>query len=345
MKLNCSLNKQEGLSLVELMVALAVGLFLMAGVIQIYLGSRQSFRVQESLSRLQENGRFALMFMERDIRMAGYRGCGTRSYRVSMNNVLVSNTSYLWNFASGIEGYEATSESSWNITPDASVTDALGGRDILTVRQASPETFRVTSHSTGTDNIVLNSDASIEAGDVVMVASCKNAAIFVVTSASAGTLGHDASDDGDDNTPDNSTNDLGAVYVNADLYKVDTVSYFIGIGDSGRPSLFRVVGANVAQELIQDVEDMQITYGEDTNLDALVDRYTSADAVTDWNNVISVNVNLLLVTHEDNLSPNGTPQSYVFNDINFDGVTGPLPGDNRLRKSFSSTITLRNRTL
>lgn len=346
MKMKSTLKKYQGLSLVELMVALAVGLFLVAGVLQIYLGSRQSFLVQESLSRLQENGRFALMFMEEDIRMADYRGCGTRSARVPLNNVLVSNTNYLWNFAVGIEGYEAISASSWNSTPDSSINSPMGGRDILTVRRASPETYKVVTHAIGTDSVELNSGAAIETGDVVMTASCESAAVFVVTNESSGSLEHDASDDGDTKTPDNSTNDLGTGYANADIFRLDTVTYYIrNSGFTGRPSLYRKVGNSDAQELIQDVEDMQITYGEDTNTDALVDRYVSASAVSDWNNVISVNINLLLVTPEDNLTPTLNPQPYVFNGVNYDGVSGPLPGDNRLRQAFTSTTTLRNRTL
>jgi len=330
--------------MVELMVALAVGMFLMAGVLQIYLGSRQSFRTQESLSRLQENGRFALMFMEQDIRIADYRGCGTRSARVPLNNVLVSSTNYLWNFLQGIGGYEAISASSWNSTPDSKIPSPLGGRDILTVRRAAGESYKVITHSIGTDNVEINNSTALDACDVVMIASCSSAAVFVVTGESAGTLTHAVSDDCDD-TPNNSTDDLGTGYAGGDVFRVDTVTYYIRTGTAGRPSLYRKVGSSDAQELIQDVEDMQITYGEDTNMDALVDRYVAAGGVSNWDNVISVNINLLLVTPEDNLSPTGDPQPYVFNGVNHDGVSAPLPTDRRLRRAFSSTVTLRNRTL
>ena len=347
MNMNNSLHKDRGLSLVELMVALAVGLFLMAGVLQIYLGSRQSFRVQESLSRLQENGTFALMFLEQDLRMADYRGCGTRSARVPLNNILIPSGDYLWDFVTGIEGFEAVSTSDWDRSPDNNaIPTPLGGSDIVTVRRATGETFKVVSHASGTDDVEINSGSTIEAGDVVMVATCKSAAVFQVTNSSAsGILEHDSGSDGDADTPDNSTSDLGTGYANGDLFLIDTVTYYIRNGNNNRPALFRKVGNDNAQELIQDVEDMQITYGEDTNMDALVDRYVSADGVANWSNVISVNVNLLLTTPEDNLTPDGEPQPYVFNGVNYDGVSGPLPEDNRLRHSFSSTITLRNRTL
>jgi type IV pilus assembly protein PilW len=63
---------QRGFTLIELMIAMLIGVFLMAGVIQIFLSAKQAYRLQENLSRLQENGRFAMDIMTKDIRMAGY---------------------------------------------------------------------------------------------------------------------------------------------------------------------------------------------------------------------------------------------------------------------------------
>ncbi|MGI0117280.1 PilW family protein [Zooshikella sp. RANM57] len=67
------LKKQSGLSLIELMIALVLGLLLLAGVLQVFLGSSQTYRLTGDLARAQENGRFALDMLTRDIRMAGYR--------------------------------------------------------------------------------------------------------------------------------------------------------------------------------------------------------------------------------------------------------------------------------
>ena len=67
----------KGFTLVEILIAMMIGLFLLAGVLQIFINSKQSYRMQEALARLQESGRFALDFLDRDIRMAGYRGCAS----------------------------------------------------------------------------------------------------------------------------------------------------------------------------------------------------------------------------------------------------------------------------
>lgn len=66
-------SRQRGLTLIEIMVALVISLFLLAGLLQLFIGTRQSARIQENLSRVQENGRYAINYLGRVIRLAGYR--------------------------------------------------------------------------------------------------------------------------------------------------------------------------------------------------------------------------------------------------------------------------------
>ena len=73
------MNKQSGFSLIEIMIALLIGVFLLGGMLQIFSVSQQTYRMQSNLARLQENGRFALDFLAHDIRMVGYWGCMTSS--------------------------------------------------------------------------------------------------------------------------------------------------------------------------------------------------------------------------------------------------------------------------
>src|SRR5262245_56907483 len=75
-------RQQHGMTLIELMVALAIGAFLMLGTVTIFMQSRTSFRVTESLSRLQENARFGLDSLEPEIRMAHYWGLTPRTYLI-----------------------------------------------------------------------------------------------------------------------------------------------------------------------------------------------------------------------------------------------------------------------
>jgi len=69
------LQTQLGLSMIELMIAIALGVVLLLGLVQIFGGVRSSFNAADSRARIQENGRFALDFIRRDARMAGHFGC------------------------------------------------------------------------------------------------------------------------------------------------------------------------------------------------------------------------------------------------------------------------------
>ncbi|MCP3951594.1 MAG: hypothetical protein GY697_05165, partial [Desulfobacterales bacterium] len=68
-------KKQSGLSLVEILVALVISLFLLGGIVQVYLGNKTAYRFSDASARVQENGRFALETIASDIRRAGSWGC------------------------------------------------------------------------------------------------------------------------------------------------------------------------------------------------------------------------------------------------------------------------------
>lgn len=65
-------GKQRGFTLVEIMVALTIGLLMMAGILQITLANRESSRLQRNMGFAQENIRSAMEFLARDVRMAGH---------------------------------------------------------------------------------------------------------------------------------------------------------------------------------------------------------------------------------------------------------------------------------
>ena len=72
-------RRQRGVTLVELMVALALGLLVTVALLKVYIDASRMYRFNEGLARLQENGRFALEFIRRDARAAAARGCGSRA--------------------------------------------------------------------------------------------------------------------------------------------------------------------------------------------------------------------------------------------------------------------------
>jgi type IV pilus assembly protein PilW len=126
-------------------------------------------------------------------------------------------------------------------------------------------------------------------------------------------------------------------------------AFFIGVSQSGNTrSLYQfrlqvtggTTAAMVAQELIEGVQDLRILYGEDTSNppNRRTDQYVTADAVSNWNNVVSVRIHLLLASVQDNIVQ--TPMTVVFPPDTGNNFTA---GDRRLYQAFSTTVGIRNR--
>lgn len=335
-------GRQRGLTLVEIMVGATLGLILTAGLIQVFVSNKQAYRVQEGLARLQENGRFALDFITRDVRSAGFVGCAGKGTPIV--NTLNNASSLPWNFALPMQGFEATSPGAWNPALDGSIVNALGGRDVITLRRSIGDAVPVIAQPPGappgSNPITVSVTAALGAFDtppnpIAMISDCINAAVFQITNPnpSSGIINHAIGG----GTPGNATDALGKDFTNtADVVRLSTITYYIRPGVLG-PSLWRQDGTNPAQELVEGVQDMQIRYGVDTDADRVPNQYLQADAVTDFNNVVSVRVALLLQSIEDNLT--NAPQRYTYN-----GAT-VTPADRRHRQVFGATIGLRNKLL
>ena len=121
------------MTLVELMVGLVLALIIVWIAGSLYVTNKQVTRVNDSISRVQENGRFAMHVLEDDLRMAGFRGiCGTLGVPTSVLN----STAYPYQFNVGIAGYHGTG-ASWSPALDASISGLspapLPDRDVVTV--------------------------------------------------------------------------------------------------------------------------------------------------------------------------------------------------------------------
>ena len=75
-------RRMQGLTLIETMVAITISLILMAGAITLFINNKVTYQVNDNLSRLQENARFAIDFMLDDLRMVGFLGCSSSSEKV-----------------------------------------------------------------------------------------------------------------------------------------------------------------------------------------------------------------------------------------------------------------------
>lgn len=335
------LKRQQGITLIELLIAMLLGAFLLGGVIQIFLNTKQTYRMQEGLSRLQENGRFAMEFLTYDIRMAGYLGCMSRVSTIT--NTLNNPTNYLYNFGIPVQGSNwNTATSTWLPAADASIISPLNGSDIITIRGVNPNGTTVTQHPGGSPpgsaDLKLSSNPGINDCDIAIVSDCQSAAVFQITNFNAANNNNTVHNTGACATPGpgNDTQALGKSYVGGELFLAQTISYYIRSNPGGIPALYRRRNANTVEELVEGIEQMQILYGVDTDSDNVADRYQTADNVADWTTVASVRVSLLARTIDNNIASQALTYSY-------NGADNITATDRRIRRVFTSTIALRNR--
>ncbi|MBH1430867.1 PilW family protein [Stenotrophomonas maltophilia] len=379
--MNASLStsaRQAGLSLIELMIAMVIGLVLMLGVIQIFIASQSASRLSEGVARAQENGRFALDFLERDIRMAGHLGCVNDQAHVTKgqgephyNLGAVSGSGNPLDFSVAVQGYEAPDTGPGtqlevgkgslpaNLpTAIAKLSPApMPGSDILVLRFLAPEGVPVLA----VNGSVLTVDAArwqrlteggVSAPTLFGVSSCDAVDIFKGTTA-AGTItatGVSLSRHAPQPAP-------------TMVYRAESLVYYVGQGVSG-PGLRRAradaSGAyTINEELVEGIENMQLLFGLDTTAtiapgSSPVGNITSvqtASAVTtqadatgagQWLRVGQVRVGLIARSASPASAGKPTDAAAKLGVLgvtyNQDGVT-----DGRYRTAYEVTIALRNR--
>lgn len=363
------IGRELGMTIVELMVAVAVGLVLMAIAFSIFLSNKQTAEITEDLARLQESGRFAIDQLTRDLRMAGHWGCHDGGPDVVVNDLNGASGGSVYDNANGIEGFEPGTPVAWqpstgtDVTASVPLSSVVAGTDAISIRYMSGAGFNPTTAMAAIDsNIQVAAGAGFRQGDILMVSDCQGAHIFQVTNADAydtGTLSHTA-DAG--MTPGNSTAEFRAggdprpYDTDAVVARMVSTRYYVANGTNG-PALFRTrlagggTSSTVAiDELAEGVETMQILYGEDTDGDVSrsPDAYRDADSVVNWGNVVSVRVGLLLRTVDEY----GTETDSRRYNVNGTVVcpTGDTDAsctqfhsiDRRRRRVFETTLVMRN---
>lgn len=244
------------MSLLELMVGLVLGLMLMAGVMQVFLSSKQTNRFQDALSRIQENGRFAMDILESRLRMAGYTGCyGDLS--LGVENILNDQSNVAWKISDPVQGFDNVATTD-NL---GGVTGFIAGTDVLVIRgmnsgvplNSNPDTLEFT---------VTAANNRFAPGEILLVTDCDQASLFqattVTTTSGVTKIKHAAGG----MTLGNSVGNVNNRYGNgAEIGHLQTRMYSLQNGANGRPALWEsrlVVNGGttvslVSQELVQTV--------------------------------------------------------------------------------------------
>lgn len=319
----------QGLSLIELMIALLLGLLVVGGALGIFLSNRRTYTATESVGRIQENARVAFEMMARDLREAGGNPCARG---VPIANVLISTAGNQWwtTWGNGVQGYE-----------NGALGGASAGTDAIEIKSGRSSGATVITQSPYVaDSITLNTTAhGMRNNDIAMLCDFRQAAIFQITTASdasatithvtgAGTVGNCSEGLGFKSPMDCST--AGTKYEfgdNATLVKLQAARWYIAANGRGGTSLYRAgiqAGAVNAEEIVEGVSNLQLEYLVDTdaspNVVVPAADYVTADLVTQWPSVVAVRIDMALQGQEN---------------IGTDNAA--------LRRNLSHVVTLRNR--
>lgn len=251
---------QRGLTLIELMLALLIGSFLLLGTLTVFTQSRQNFRVSDSVARLQENARFAIDTIEPDIRLTKFWGRNSDPGLIgaipagvvitcdTVDNTVAPATYTTWTLNLLQEIWAVDETSTYNNAalgiPCAARTAPHPQSDALVLRHAAGQPALPTP-------TLVQVHTDLARADIF-----NNGAIPAGYSAQAQT--HN---------------------ISVNVYYVDTSSDLDPNVSSLRVKTLGLNGVHQDQEVISGVENFQVQLGVDTTIpnDGTVDRYVDAD--------------------------------------------------------------------
>lgn len=329
--------RQRGVSLIELMVALLVGLFLIFGAVTIYQQSRTTFRTTEAVARLQETARLAFDVLEADVRMASYWGLNNRAEFIVNRAPPGAGLPAAFNSTQEARiNYCGGNNSNWAINLD----EYIGGAN-------NSFAFTSTCGATGTVNATADTLVIRRAADTVPAALDVNR-IYLQTSRIQGTLFVPTAGCTDPTNPAcipaayaPPASQSRALVVNA--YYVTTTSTLRNDVPSLRRKRFASVNAAIPanaildEEIVTGVEDLQVRLGIDTNGDSNIDQYVNPGGVPGNATVVSATI-WLRVRAEDRDFGHRDQTAYQYADM----AAAFTPNDNYRRILVSKTIHIRN---
>jgi type IV pilus assembly protein PilW len=315
---------RAGFGLVELMVALAIGAFLVSGSIAIYIRAREVRAALDTSARLQEIARYAMAVIEADVRMAGYWGLTSRAEYVTANASLAfpakcGGVAWITPTQRYVDGSNNAYLSATSCT--AGSGGAQAGADVLIVRRASAQRISPQRPTVAAPN----------QDRVLVVTSHTEGQIFVPAYI------------GNQIPAGYATSDVAGSAPQADTRALLVNAYYVSAGSSvapGYPALRRktlAAGPDVAdEEVIAGVEDLQFQLGLDTNGDSDADLFVNPGPVPAGARPVSVRLWLRVRAEDrDPAVERQTIEAYA------DRASG-VATDAHRRLLVSKTLQLRN---
>jgi type IV pilus assembly protein PilW len=320
--LNMNTERQHGFTLIELMIAMVLGLIVLSGVISLFAQSQRSFKVDKNVAGMQAEARFALQEIARDLRMAGFLSeplnpasiFPDAGLAVGVDCGVAAQPNWIYGLRDGVTGEintVTTVDNATAATAAASFSCITGGE------------FQPTTDVLGTKRVV---------GNTTAVADRLAGAVYIRANGS-----------------------FGRMYVNGAAPGVPVpfsdreyrphiyyIRNFSTVAGDGIPSLCRKVLAWGAPPTMQTeciargVEDLQVEFGLDPDGDGNVNAYLPNPTLTQMQQAISARVYLLVRTVEEDFSYTDAGSYAVSN------APAYAPADNFHRRMYEITVPMHN---
>lgn len=334
------MRRPRGFTLVELMIAMVLGLVIIGGATSLIVANRQSYRTNEGLSQVQESARTAVELLSRDAREAGISGCNNNNRMA--NTLETRNGIAWWQTWFGMAGYEGNQVNP--AVPTSSATAArVDGTDSVIFQGIQGLGLTVETHEPVSSNFKINAQTTdFVDNDILVVCDFDHSVMLQVTdyNASNVTVVHNTASGGGAARPGNCSKGMGYPtdcsstngneYIfgrNSQVARLASVAWYIG--NNGRPdeggrSLYRIrMGAAAAlftEEVVAGVTDLQLTYREQG-----VEEFRPATSIGNWMNVNALMIELTVQSADQRITTNSTVNA------------------GRIERRFTNIVTLRNR--
>lgn len=354
-------KSQRGMTLVELMIALAIGSVILTAMAVLFAVTHKAREELERHSRQIENGRFAIERLRDETRVAGFYGEVLPKDVHFITPVAADfgpsacDPSFAWDNAVSVADATAAGEAvAWqkdhvhapaavlglnNVAagaPIPCVANAKAGSDVLVLRRAA--TVETAVESGVADSLYLqNSFCSSDASSFVFAAApaTSQAAVFNLRPRYCGTV---------PTSPPGLPAQVPLRRMHTTVFFLATCSDCSGAGD-GIPTLKRVeyqsggasLNAANAEVVVEGIESLQIEYGVDSDGDGYPNLpFVTANAVTDWSEVVAIRLFVLSRSLEQRPEYGVDKKSYV---LASDGSALPgLPFNDTYRRQLMSTV-------
>ncbi|MEH6518576.1 MAG: PilW family protein [Halioglobus sp.] len=332
-----NIRRSRGLSLIELMVSILLGVILSSGIIAVYLESKRNYAAEEEMARIQENGRFALELLKRELSMAGFFG-GYFVAEDSMNGESLTG---------GGEECVATGEWALDVTTPLEVINNFNNSWVTntptTLAGCVPTNSWVKA---GSDVLTVkrtSAKPTMFEGLLVDGAKARDSQYYLKVEQYGDTKEwfYDPSVADDFAADPNDVEEYWEMY--AKIFYIRNWS--VAVGD-GVPALcvrelIQNEMATTDRCLVEGIEDMQIEFGVDSNADDVPNTYTPDP--NDMNQVVTARIYLLVRSLGELVSTeNANTKTY---QLGLDSGVVTTANDGYMRQMFSTTVLVRNAIL